>query len=349
MRAFAFMLLATLVTGCPGDDDGDGSNYVAVDDIEAAYKDAYCTYLASCGVFPDKATCLSAELNISGFAVDANTAAAVGAGRVIYNGSNVKACFDALAARSCDETDMSQRVMPPECRNFIRGTLEAGESCTLDAECMSGACSGGASEESCVMGLCVGGTPPSNEPAAIGEPCGSFNGCVVGAYCDTLDNTCVELKPMGSACDQDLECAYGLGCTGTTGARTCNSLPALGQSCATDFVCRDEGTYCDSTTTTCTQLGGPGATCSSSSQCSPYYPCNFSTSQCTRGPGIGQPCSSSARCFDAGTFCDFNTSMCAALKSNGMPCDSDTECASDMCVFDPVSSLGTCSMPTLCF
>jgi hypothetical protein len=350
MRPWLALLLVVLVPSCLGDDDGDPSSYVAIDQAATAYKDAQCTYLARCGVFPDKATCLAAQLTSSPFRADPNLIAAIGAGRVYYQGSNVKQCFDALAARSCDRTSESARVTPAACRDFVRGTAMGGESCTIDAECVSGQCSTGSSEDSCVMGLCLGNTPPPTELRQIGEQCFSTLVCAPGSYCDSVTDTCTALKPAGATCQQDSECAYGSGCTGTTGTRTCGPLPAVGQSCSTDGICRDEGTYCDFNTGNCARLGLAGMQCSSSSQCSPYYPCNFSTSQCSKGPAVGQPCSGSSfeRCFDANTFCDQSTSTCTALRANGMACNSDSECTSDNCELGS-SGTGVCTAPTVCF
>jgi hypothetical protein len=200
------------------------------------------------------------------------------------------------------------------------------------------------------MGSCAGDVAPVFVQAQIGENCSSSSGCVTGAYCDQTTNMCAALKAQGASCTLASECAYGLGCVGTTGARTCGALPAVGQSCATDGVCRDEGTYCkyDSTTglSTCAQVGLPSAMCPSSSECSQYYPCNFTTSQCTKGPGLNEACGS-AQCFDANTYCDNLTSTCVALKSNGATCNSDAECTSDFC--DQSLSTPLCAMPTVCF
>lgn len=330
------------------DDDGDGTNYLAPKDIADAYKAAQCTYLVRCGYFPDQGSCLAAEIMVSSslYTIDPNVEAAIYAGHVIYNGGNVKICIDAIAARTCDRTDQTHRDQPRECDAFFRGTLVGGEACYVDEECVSGRCSGDSSG-TCSLGTCIGDTAPVFEPAQIGENCSSLTGCVEGAYCDQLTDMCTALKSSGATCTLDGECAYGLGCKGTTGTRTCAALPAIGQACATDGVCRDDGTYCDFTADMCKQVGLPNAQCTSTSQCSPYYPCNLTTTpgMCKQGPGIGMPCSSSNRCFDAGTYCDFNTSMCAALKADGMPCSSSSECLNDIC--DLTS--GSCTSPMTCF
>ena len=347
MRLALAMIMAVTSSSCLlSDEDGDGSNYVAVNEIDQAYKDAQCAHLAMCGVFPTRDACLAANLNTSGgFSVAPNVEASIYAGHIIYNGSNVKACIDALAARSCDRTDQSARSTPMECSGFFRGTLAAGEGCYVDEECLSQRCSGD-SGGTCSMGNCVGDTPPQTGPAQIGQNCSSFSGCVTGSYCDELTNVCTALKGSGAMCMFDSECAYGLGCKGSSGSRTCAALPTIGQACATDGICRDEGTYCDFTADMCKQLGLPNAQCTSTSQCSPYYPCNQTTNpgMCKQGPGIGQMCGSS-NCFDAGSYCDFNTSMCVAVKADGQPCDSSQQCACGTCDFNTQ----LCSSPMTCF
>lgn len=348
MRPIAIALVVgAMSTSCLlSDEDGDGSNYVAVTEIAQAYKDAQCAHLAMCGVFPTREACLAAELNgTAAFAIDPNVEAAVYAGHIIYSGSNVKACIDALGERACDRTDQSARATPAECYRFFRGTLMAGEGCYVDEECVSQRCSGDGSG-TCSLGSCIGDSPPPTAAKHIDESCSSVRGCVEGAYCDQLTNLCTALKGSGARCTLDSECAYGLGCKGTTGTRVCAVLPAIGQACAGDGICRDEGTYCDFPANMCKQLGLPNAQCTSSSQCSPYYPCNLATNPgvCKQGPGIGQMCGA-INCFDAGSYCDFNTSTCVALKPDGQPCNNSQECASGTCDFN--SQL--CSSPVTCF
>jgi hypothetical protein len=335
-------LCAATTTSCllGDDDDGDGTNYVAITEIEDAYRDAACAHYANCGVFPDKETCLATNLTTTGlsFGVDANIIAAFYEGSVRYNGSNVKECLDALANRSCDKTSESARVTPPACADVLKGTKASGESCLVDEECTSGNCTGESSQLACSPGVCSGDTRPTSDIRMVGESCVSISVCETGAYCDQSTNVCTLFKTQGTTCTQNYECAYGLGCTGPAAARVCDALPGPGETCyitSPTFVqleCRDEGTVCDTSTTMCTQVGGPGMTCNSSTDCSTYYPCNFTTSMCTRGPGLGQACSSSNQCADVGTFCDtLDTFTCVALLGNGETCQQDLQCTSGFC------------------
>lgn len=356
MRLVIALLLAATTASCIGDDDGDGSNYVVVTQIKQAYKEASCTYLANCGYFPDVETCVSAAptSSVGGSTPidpDPNVVAAIGAGRVYYNGSNVKECFDALAARSCDKTDQSARVTPAACRNIITGTQHSGDACTIDEECISQQCSGGSNGTSCIMGTCIGDVAPTFELAQLDEQCSSNAQCVPGTYCDNLTQVCTLLKASGSSCQQDTECDYGLGCAGPVGSRTCATLPTVGMTCSlSDNPCRDVGTQCvyDSLTAmySCKQIGLEGASCAGT-PCSNWYPCDSATQLCAPGPSVGESCSFSAACFSADTYCDQSTQVCTALKSNGMTCNDDSECASAYC--DVTQASPICGTPNVCF
>ncbi|HEY5920258.1 MAG TPA: Dickkopf N-terminal cysteine-rich domain-containing protein [Kofleriaceae bacterium] len=342
MRIALAIVLAVTSTGCPfGDDDGDPGNWVVIDQMEAAYRTAYCTYLVRCGQFPDQATCEGAAIPLA-MQVDPNIVAAANAGRVSYSGSSVKACFAALANNTCDRTDQNGRMRVAACEGFFRGTRMSNQPCFVDQECISQNCVGGSTGTTCSMGQCVGDIAPTVSPANVGEPCSGLFGCVDGAFCDTSLDICTALKPAGQTCISADECAYGLGCSGTTGARTCKALPTVGQPCP-EALCRDDGNVC--TGAVCVQVGLPPTACTSSTQCSSFYPCDFTTSMCKQGPALGQPCSSTNRCFAAGTFCDTTTTLtCVAVRAEGMPCTADMQCQSGHCDF----AIGLCQAPVTC-
>lgn len=347
MRLVLLVALALTTAACPlvdDDDGGDGSSWVAVGDLPVAYKDAYCTYLARCGFFPDKTTCTHAALAIIP-TIDPNLVAAVQAGRVRYNGSYVRACYDAVANDTCDTTDENGRARIPACGAFFEGTIASGGECFLDQECISQDCVGGDTGTSCTLGVCVGDAPPSRSPTPVGLPCTSNQSCVDGAYCDTGTSLCTPLKAANELCSTSDECGYGLGCAGVTGERVCQPLPGPGEACRADLPCRDEGQYCDGTI--CAQIGLQGAPCTSSLQCSPYYRCDFNTGMCAKAPALGEPCSPGARCFDADTYCDSATLTCQPAKADGEPCSNDLECESVLCDFTGVAPV--CASPTTCF
>lgn len=339
------MAVLALVPAC-GDDSGNPGDFIGLDAFDSSYKDAECTYLVRCGFFADKMTCLSATLTgNSMFTLSAQMRVEILAGRVSYNGNNVKACFDALANATCDKTDESGRVLPVQCSGFTHGTIAGGAACMANADCISGYCSG-STQQTC-SGTCVGDTAPSTTPAGLGESCSSLNSCIAGLYCDHTTFKCAPLKAAGEACTQTdgSECAYGLGCAGTT-TRTCKALPLVNEPCP-DGVCRDDGVHCVSgTTPTCKAYGLAGAVCTTSTDCSPYFPCDFTTTSpymCKKPPSVGEACTTgNTRCFEEHSYCDSTTLRCTAGKADGATCTSAIQCVS----LDCDTATMTCISPT---
>src|SRR5262245_10127670 len=327
----AFMLAVAVTMMACDDTDGDPSSYVGFADLESGSRDARCTYLARCGWYPDKATCLTANLptlaDVASFELDPSVVAAVNAGRVRYNGARAKDCFDAISASSCDRTDGDGRSLFRVCSHYLTGTVAGGQPCFVDEECISQRCSANQTETQCLAGACVGDTAPAVEPAGLGMPC-SDAGCANG-YCDLESDTCLALRREGEACVASVECSYGLACVGVT-AYTCKKLPALGEACPDD-ACRDDNTYCVSGT--CRARGLAGAHCDSWVDCAEAYPCDLATNTCRRAPALGESCAAdvSIRCFDAGVVCDSETYKCIAPKADGMSCINGFDCASGSC------------------
>jgi hypothetical protein len=316
--------IAIAIVGC-GDDDSGSGRYVSVADFDAKYKDAECTYLAGCGLFPDKATCMAANLTTGGYSLPADLRAAIAAGRVQYDGNAVFECFDSIANATCDITDESGRVPMLACFTFTRGTLGADAPCNLDADCISQNCRVTVADE-CATGTCVGDTAPAIRIPVNGESCNSLIGCASGSYCDA--GQCTTLKTAGQDCANARECGYGLGCVGTP-TTTCKSLPGLNESCP-DGLCRADGLHCSAAI--CKPLGLPGTTCQSSADCSPYFPCDFSTTKCKKPPSIGEACTSAnSPCFDEHSYCDSMTLKCVAAKADGATCTSSVQCVSEDC------------------
>lgn len=328
----AFVVLA--VIGCSG---SSGGGFVPIDQAAQAFKQAECNYLARCGEFPDVSTCLAASLGFT-FTNDPSLAAAVAAGKVIYDGNKLGQCYDQFGALSCDRTSQDARVEPAVCRDLVQGTVAANGVCANSAECKSQSCMVPTCGMACCMGTCVGDTPPPVE-IAIGQSCATTSSrCVAGAFCD-MTATCAALKPSGATCNSSNECDYELGCAGTP--RVCKALPTVGQACP-DALCRDSGSYCNSSGM-CVMVGLPSATCATAADCSAYYTCD-ATKHCAPGPRLGEACSSTARCFDDATFCDPVSSTCKALEANGTACTSNSQCQTNNC--DTASQ--TCATKPVC-
>ena len=334
------MRRALLVVAMLGCSNNGGSGYLPIDQAAAAFKRAFCDYAVRCGQFPDATTCIGASLGFN-LRVDPSEIAAIGAGKVIYDGNKAAQCYDAYGARSCDRTSQDARAFPAVCNEAIRGTVAGNAACAVASECVSGNCNVPTCTMACCMGTCVGDTPPVRD-VAIGQSCAGnvAASCATGAYCDGATVLCAALKPGGATCTSSNECGYELSCVGTT-TRTCTALPQLGQACP-DGQCRDDGTYCNATMV-CAKVGLPSDPCATGRDCSTYYTCD-ATSHCARGPAIGGACSATARCFDDGTLCDATAMTCAALHVDGGACTSNSQCLNNFC--DATTS--TCMTKAVC-
>lgn len=335
MRKLVVMTL--LIAACGG---GGGGGSISLDDYPTAGREAFCRYFVRCGAIESLDACMAANIGIN-IHISASERAAIDMAKINYSGSDVGACLDAIANRSCDVTSESSRVVPDACRRLVAGTRHDGEACALDEECVSLACNVASCDPAtCCMGTCAGNAAPA--PAKIGESCLSAE-CAAGAFCDTVSQLCAALKPAGAACNIQEECDYGLGCLGT-----CRALPTLGQNCT--GLCRDVGTACSTASQTCVKLGLAGATCTPSADgtvCTPFYPCD-GTGHCSAGIALGQPCGNFDLCAGNTAFCDVPigqiSGMCSLPKPDGSACSRDSACQSAHC--DPVTL--TCTTDQVC-
>lgn len=334
MRGVLLLGLMLATTACPWSDDDSGDGVpITVDELPGAYRSAMCQFLVNCGQFPDRSTCLSANLpRFSAFAfdVDPHLVETIRAGRARLDTALVSSCLAQIANGTCGWSDRAVRTLD-RCRDFTIGTLPEGAGCFRNEECISQNCGGIGS--ACAAGTCIGDTAPPGDLAAIGEPCVSQFGCVAGAFCNfEASPICVPLLGEGEPCGSIVQCDYGLACTGGFDARVCMRLPGPGEPCP-DGECRDIGTYC-SPSGSCEAVGFEGASCTQSfGQCALAYECDTTTTTCTRGPGAGEMCSmtSAVRCFDEGVVCDGTTGTCIEPLPDGQPCTTDEVCASRHC------------------
>lgn len=298
---------------CGGSSGSTGGSSLA--DYAADALAARCQVQVRCGLFADQASC---TIHYRAPA-DPNLQAAVSAGKLAYDGVKAQQCFDAIAAVSCDATDMSERVEPAACKQIFTGKVQQGAACAFDDECASGVCLIPGCNNACCPGQCG----PAEPPAQIGASCANVM-CVDNAYCD-LTQTCRALVAQGGACMDSSWCNFGLGCTGTTGGGmgTCNPLPATGAPCP-DQQCASIGDVCNAQQM-CAVDGLPGAPCIGSGECSPFYQCD-ATNHCAPYPTLGQACTTV--CSDD-SWCMNGT--CTAPLANGMTCATQDQCASDFC------------------
>ena len=290
------------------------SNGITADNYSAQLRDANCDLRVRCGQFTDRESCAAYFPVGEG----ANLAAEIAAGKTTFDVNRAEECVNDIRNTPCDTTSEEARTTPAACDAAITGTGAMGAPCFSNDECQSTAC---ALDPTCAGPCCAGTCTPTQAAADLGEPCAT-RPCKANLTCSNA-KMCVALYPDGMPCDDDTQCAFGLGCLGTPGI--CHPLPKLGEACP-DGACAELGASCNNGV--CTQLGLTGAACTTLADCSLYYPCNSGSLQCEPWPRTGESCT--ALCSD-GSFCDSSTFTCTSPLANGSPCKTDDNCASTYC------------------
>ncbi len=328
---------------CTGE-DSSGGPFVAVDQIQDAYRAAECQHLVACHELPDQATCLATNLFPSLF-VDVHLTHGVLAGTVRYNGAVVARCFAQLAASSCNLGDVANRRPIEQClRGAFAGTLGDGVACTTPEACASAVCGACTGEDSCCANTCTGSTPAAPAaPLPLGAACQltRFDPCAVGTYCALATGMCTALEPAGTHCTETRQCGDRLQCD-VFGTQTCLEEPHAIQPCPTG-LCGDEGTYCGSDQI-CHLVALAGQSCAAGEQCTPYAPCNTATGLCTPYPATNEDCSQTSICGAYPTRCSYPGSRCTPTLLDNAPCTAHADCLSQYC--DP--ELQICAEATGC-
>lgn len=317
---------------------GDNVKGIELDDLDVTRREAECERLTRCGLFTDEEACATYYRPIE----DRNLREQVDRGLIEYNPHAASTCNKALARIGCSSTERDARTVPEPCAQTLVGQLPADATCVADRECGSGRCS----EPTCTRSACcAGGCDADTAPGELGDACTADVGCVEDAYCAS-DMTCHALAALMEQCSGDSECAFGLGCVGATQFESgvCRKLPLLGEACPY-LRCAEIGARC-SPEQICVPAGTRGASCTRSSECSPYYACDTATSQCAELPVLGMPC---AGLCAGESFCDSTSGqpVCIAPQPNGTPCTADNQCRTHYCEEGPIYD--QCATPALCF
>jgi hypothetical protein len=182
---------------------------------------------------------------------------------------------------------------------------QLGASCTSSSSCATGlACRSSGNAATCQA--------PANE----NDPCGSFDECNGGLYCDVTGMVCKRQTPAGTACSYTTSCADGTKCVGaSTQMGTCQAFLDIGQMCTgtpTDSACAQDA-RCDATSHTCTASGSgqEGSDCTMSA-CGINLYCN-AQKKCALKVQVGQACDPTVigACVASAT-CDATTKLCTA-------------------------------------
>lgn len=362
--AFVAMSLV-LATSC-GDDAGGSAEAPTLDELPELLVEALCPELESClgedaaRIYFGDGGCverLQIQLEDGDFAA---TQAAVEAGRVRYDGTQVRACLAAFNGIGCGF--QTRRVFTSEaCSAVLEGDIEVGGDCALDEECKGSA-------------FCKrdGDSCPGTCTALLeaGEACTRDDDCAEGLTCPGGSQRCVAPGRLGESCGTatDAPCAAGLVCIGAEAASgqagECGDpeelyVAQLGEECDLESAafCEDD-LACAIVTPiegeprfTCQARVEIGDACSFGlpSQCPSGSFCSgldFSGADfegtCAELPDENDQCNESGgqECAD-GLICGPD-SVCRELGRLGDGCVDDVGCASEHC------DDGACARPATC-
>jgi hypothetical protein len=281
--------------GCGGGAGSGGP--ISLADFPAAEADVLCARAAFCGQYPDKASCLSA--NILDFG---QVMADVAAGKATYDGAAAATCLAAVRKDqtiACTVSAEASHLSDPSCSAIFTGTVADGGSCTSGQQCASGSCDVSActGAATCCAGTCDATVA---NPVPLGGDCTAPAArCAAGTFCRGVDTangkagTCGAVTPEGGACATGEACASGLLCV-PAGPNTldavCGTAPAEGQSCNGGVPCDAHADYCDPVTSLCTPRIAVGGACPSSAGCVSYATCDPTTMVCVALGGLGEAC-----------------------------------------------------------
>ena len=225
--------------------------------------------------------------------------------------------------------------------------------CSIDSDCDQFAASD-CIESKCINQMCVTNLT-STASCAFDSQCGDQNSffcnstcmceekieCLIDSDCEQFNgNSCLETKCITNKCSTNLiggaACAFGNQCSN---GYSCNSTCQCEEIqivtiCTVDSDCDQfNANSCieaKCTSNTCSYELTPGATCSSTTQCSSGFSCN-STCQCDAFP-VSPECTLDSDCdqFNANSCieakCTSNT--CSYELTPGATCSSTTGCGS---------------------
>ena len=284
--------------------------------------------------------------------------AAIGAGRIAFDASELDACAEDITALGCD---VRSHRWPASCELMLLGTVGLDDACELDQEC--------AGDAFCAVDATCPGTCTALLAADAACANGDDDQCQAGLVCAAATSSCTVLGDNADDCGAGLPaCAPGLVCfDGGSGAQ-CTGVAVL-YFHALDESCLPGDSACDPGVSACgdVELCEPGLVCESAAsggvcrpatsarggnckravpnQCPLEQVCDAATpgetGKCVDRPSAGEPCiDRSPRCAP-GHICVEGS--CLELVDNGEGCRFDEECLGGTC-----GEGGVCIGPALC-
>lgn len=318
------LLVVLALAGCPAPGGGDGGTGGGAPLTFDQYCAANCSGVERCGVFETTAGCEAFLSRPNVFTQCELLRPSVKDDRIAFDGAAAGRCAEeAMTSASCTQT------LPSSCQEIFSGRVGLDGGCYRPEDCVTGTYCETMVSPPPVQKVCPGrclarvgaGTVVNSsaaclenlgarfvgdggrfalvcEPlAALGEPCGGFQGdyCRAGQFCN--EGVCEAQHGANAVCPSDdgglssalvenVFCEPSLRCQPDgTGRRICAALAALGQRCGwcrLDLRCvaADGGGVC-------APLGLPGESCNG------YYDCRedlFCSGVCAAPAGLGASC-----------------------------------------------------------
>lgn len=210
-------------------------------------------------------------------------------------------CLDAVDGAPCDDVALLWRVQQ-RCHHVLEPGATRGQAC-YPGECEGGRCTGA---QGACMGMCSSFPPP-------GSPCDPSDPFGCDPTVQWCDGSCEPKKPLGSACNADVECAWGYSCQ----QNVCGDPPTFtaGDQCPViNRLCSDE-LYCSSSNI-CTPFVEQGGSCDVDVACKPGLACVG-----LERPKPGMPPTASGTCQP---WAD-TTQTCTAASVSGCPATQQCE------------------------
>ncbi|MGC4122364.1 MAG: hypothetical protein QM765_48840 [Myxococcales bacterium] len=332
-RGWLFVTVACgALTACGGKDDGGGGGGGEADagttNVETV--EAFCPAVLD-GIANRAGTCFGGPVAAWRALVEGEGANAlcsqwsrgVAGGRMTFDASETRTCFDALPAVAC--ADLIGGPQPTACKAALSGQVATGGACFADAECsgdaticdLTSTCPG-----KCAARVEAGGSCAA--PEAV---------CAFGTSC--VSSTCTADASTGESCSEEHPCGFGLVCLAqSSDAKTGRCQPAAASgACSTSSMCLPTFACAGPNgSSQCARAKPEGTACTEG-----FYECDVLTScvsgRCQAFPRLGGTCDPTAA---SGEFSDClqgtcSGGRCVALKGEGQACQQGSECASGVC------------------
>lgn len=220
---------------------------------------------------------------------------------------NVPVCLPRAAAGAlCASSDACAATLYCDDTGVCVDLPAAGEDCVNGVMCGLGL---GCTTEN---GTCVA-APGEGEACAFSQMGPSV--CADGLGCDSTTNQCAALPIEGESCTVDNRCGGDLGCDFTPNGSLCVQRKPAGGACQNDLVCL-AGFHCDFTVGSCAEDYPLGQSCSSGNECGPVAQClpgNGGDFVCSAAPSAGEPCL--FECPDPAQYCGSQPANAACLSA----------------------------------